>query len=55
MVKGYWIAHVDVTDLEGYKDYQPPTQSRSANTARAFWCAAASPSCLRASCDRVTW
>ena len=22
MAKGYWIAHVDVTDLEGYKDYQ---------------------------------
>ncbi len=22
MAKGYWIAHVDVTDAEGYKDYQ---------------------------------
>ena len=21
MAKGYWIAHVDVTDAEGYKDY----------------------------------
>lgn len=21
MPKGYWIAHVDVTDLEGYKEY----------------------------------
>jgi uncharacterized protein (DUF1330 family) len=22
MAKGYWIAHVDVTDPDGYKDYQ---------------------------------
>ena len=22
MAKGYWIAHVDVTDAEGYKAYQ---------------------------------
>src|SRR5262249_787793 len=23
-LKGYWIAHVDVTDPEGYKNYQAP-------------------------------
>jgi len=22
MAKGYWIAHVDITDPEGYKEYQ---------------------------------
>jgi uncharacterized protein (DUF1330 family) len=22
MAKGYWIAHVDVSDAEGYKSYQ---------------------------------
>jgi len=36
MVKGYSIAHVGVTDLQAYKDYQAPTQSRSVNTARSF-------------------
>ncbi len=23
MAKGYWIAHIDVTDMEGFRDYIP--------------------------------
>ncbi len=23
MAKGYWIAHIDVTDMEGFRDYFP--------------------------------
>ena len=23
MAKGYWIAHIDVTDLEGFREYIP--------------------------------
>jgi uncharacterized protein (DUF1330 family) len=25
MAKGYWIVHVDITDLEGFKEYQSAT------------------------------
>ena len=38
--KGYWIAHVDITDPEGYKAYQAANGCRSVNSADAFWCAA---------------
>ena len=40
MPKGYWIAHVEVTDPEAYAKYRARTASPSRNTARAFWCAA---------------
>ena len=41
MAKGYWIAHVDVDDLEGYKAYfaanaEPsPSMARVSSSARA--------------------
>ncbi len=25
MAKGYWIVHVDIVDLEGFKEYQSAT------------------------------
>ena len=38
--KGYWIAHVDVTEPEGYKAYMAAAPG-SATMAGASWCAAA--------------
>ncbi len=55
MAKGYWIAHVDVTDPEGYKDYQAANAVAFRNMVRVFWCAGAVPSSRRAGCDPVMW
>ena len=51
--KGYWIAHVDITDPEGYKAYQVATGCRSVNSADAFWCAAGVTRWSRVSSARV--
>ena len=41
MAKGYWIAHVDVSDPEATKSILPPMALLSPNSAGGFWCAAA--------------
>ena len=41
--KGYWIAHVNITNPERYKDYVAANAvAVRANTRRASWCATAS-------------
>ena len=40
--KGYWIAHVAITDPERYKDYVAANAAPLKNTARGFSCAMAS-------------
>ena len=57
MAKGYWIARVDVNDLDGYKAYvaanaEPIFEKYGGHIRR---CAAASSSRSRASCARASW
>ncbi len=47
--KGYWIAHADISDPEGYKAYMAAEWCRSGSSARASWCAAAGRTWPRAS------
>ena len=45
MAKGYWVAHVDVRDPDGYKAYVAADSAKcSASTTEARWCAAAQSS-----------
>ena len=37
MPKGYWIAHVEVRDPEGYKDYVAAARPAFENTAPSSW------------------
>ncbi len=53
--KGYWIAHVDVTDPEGYKTYTAAIGRRSANSPGATWCAVAPARSSRARCAAAPW
>ena len=48
MAKGYWIARVDVHNVEGYKEYAAPTARSSRNTADVLSCAAASSTASKA-------
>ena len=41
MPKGYWLAQVEVTDPEGYKEYAVANRRRSGNMADAMWFAQA--------------
>jgi Domain of unknown function (DUF1330) len=54
MAKGHWIAHVDVTDPEGYNHYQAANAVAFRNMAHAFWCAVVPLSGRRAGCDPGT-
>ena len=42
MAKGYWIAHVTITNPERYKDYVAANAIAFAKYRRASWCATAS-------------
>ena len=55
MAKGYWIARVDVHNMDGYKEYVAQNGAVFINTAQSSWCAAAGSSARKARGDRAMW
>ena len=48
--KGYWVVHLDVTDLEAYKAIRPRSSRTLPNSEPVLWCAAAAAKCRKAWC-----
>ena len=56
MPKGYWLAQVEVTDPEGYKEYVAANRvAASANLAAAMWFVPAATRCSKAISVRGWW
>ena len=56
MAKGYWVANIDVMDMDGYKAYvAAPVPRRCASSVQNSLSAAESPRRSRASCVRAWW
>ena len=56
MAKGYWIARIDVHNMEGYKDYVAQNGGGVQEIRREVsWCAAASSKPGKARRARATW
>ena len=55
MAKGYWIARIDVHNMDGYKEYVAQNGAVFAKYGAKFWCAAASMYPRKARRARATW
>jgi len=53
MAKGYWIARIDIHNMDGYKEYIAQNGAVFAKYGAKFWCAAASTRSRKARPDRA--